>query len=153
MFCFYRTVSFLHNRVFLLQPLATFHTPSRFLGPWFSRTLPIFSQDLLQPKPLSIHFQGLFQILEEEDLIRPHPEAGIPQHLWWWWEGTRGFSFRCLTNPGTCDSTDDPPTERTCISSWNRSARSGRDFFRATLLQHRGLATEAQQLLPHLEDV
>ena len=88
----------------------TFHTPSRVLGTWFLKTLPIFFQDLLQPKPLSSLVQYLFQILEEEeDLLRPHPEAGIPQHLGCWWEGTRGFSLPCATNPCTCHSMVDPP--------------------------------------------
>ena len=115
----------------------SFHTPSRVLGPWFSKTLPIFFQDLLQPKPLSSLVQYLFQILEE-DLLRPHPEAGIPQHLWCWWEGTRGFSLPCPTNPCTCHSMADPPTERSCISSWNRSETSGRDSFQSDSAAGRG---------------
>ena len=144
MFWFYRTVSCftqpcLSSADGFLRS-ATFHTPSRVLGPWFSKTLPIFFQDLLQPKPLSSLVQGLFQILEEEEnLPRPHPEAGIPQHLWWWWEGTRGFSLPCLTNPGTCDSTGDPPTEKTYISSWNRSETSGRDCFQSDSVAARGV--------------
>ena len=119
-----------------ISSISIFHTPSgtdRVPGHRFS-------------KPLSRLFQDLFQILEEkeeeEDLVRLHPEAGIPQHLWWW-EGTRGFSLPFPTNPCTCDSTDDPPTERTCISSWNRSETSGWDCFQSDSVAARGFGNSS----------
>ena len=148
-FVFYMTVSFLHNSVFLLQPSDFFYQQLFIL-----RQEPIWYRD--------IGFQGLFQTCFKTSFkswrrrrrtchVHTLKRVSLSISGCGKVHGISRFLFQPILVLAAQRTI--PPLKELAFLLGTGQKHPVGVVFRATLLQHRGLAAEAQQLLSHLEDV